>query len=372
MKTLAIISHTEHYKKEDGTIVGLAPTVMEINHLLQVFDKIIHVAILHSGPPPANTMAYLPDRISFEPLPPLGGKSLSSKFKLVFKAPIVIGRVHKILKEADIFQFRAPTGIGVYLIPYLILTSKRGWFKYAGNWQQKDVPITYNFQRWLLKNQSRKVTINGHWDNQPAHCITFENPCLTEEELMEGVQLEKHFEPQNISICFIGRLEKEKGFDLLLEAIKNLSPSIKDKIGTVHIIGEDRTSTYGNLLNNLGVKMLNHGMLKRSDVHKILKQTQLLILPSKSEGFPKVLAEAWNYRCITIATQIQGVGENNKFGAAIWLEKPTLDELQQSLKKALEMSENEFREKINSINSNVENFTYSRYNNRLKDMVLNE
>ena len=42
---LAIISHTEHYKTKAGTIVGWSPTVNEVNHLLEIFDEIYHVAI---------------------------------------------------------------------------------------------------------------------------------------------------------------------------------------------------------------------------------------------------------------------------------------------------------------------------------------
>ena len=36
---LAIISHTEHYKLPDGSIVGWSPTVNEINHVLEIFDE---------------------------------------------------------------------------------------------------------------------------------------------------------------------------------------------------------------------------------------------------------------------------------------------------------------------------------------------
>ncbi|WP_228851092.1 glycosyltransferase family 4 protein [Aegicerativicinus sediminis] len=372
MKTLAIISHTEHYLKEDGSLVGLAPTVMEINHLLAIFDRIIHLAMLHSSPAPANTLAYCSDRIKFEALPALGGKNAASKIKMLWYAPKVLFKVQKVLKKADLFQFRAPTGIGVFVIPYLLLTSKRGWFKYAGNWQQKDIPITYNFQRWLLKNQSRKVTINGNWENQPVNCITFENPCLTQEELIEGANLEKHFDPQNISICFIGRLEKEKGFDLFLKAIQNLPPAFKNQISTVHIIGEDRNFTYGDLINNLGVKIVNHGLLKRSEVHKILKQTQLLILPSKTEGFPKVLAESWNYKCLTIASAIPGLDEYFHLQIARWLKSSNLSELQKAIEDILTLGENEFKTRTNSHLNWVENFTYNKYNNRIKELVLNE
>ena len=83
-----------------------------------------------------------------------------------------------LLGHIDYFQFRAPTGIGVYVIPFLTLYTKTpGWFKYAGNWNQNPAPLGYRIQRRFLKKQNRIVTINGSWDNQPKHCLTFENPC---------------------------------------------------------------------------------------------------------------------------------------------------------------------------------------------------
>ena len=36
---LTIISHTEHYKLSDGTLVGWGPTITEINHLAEIFDE---------------------------------------------------------------------------------------------------------------------------------------------------------------------------------------------------------------------------------------------------------------------------------------------------------------------------------------------
>ncbi|MDB9961705.1 capsular biosynthesis protein, partial [Oceanihabitans sp.] len=137
MKTLTIISHTEHYKTADGSIVGLGSTVTEINHLLDVFDAIIHVAMLHDSPAPASALPYTSNRIKFMPLPAVGGPKVLDKLAILWKAPLILRVIHKAINQTDYFQFRAPTGIGVFVIPYLMVwRSKKGWFKYAGNWKQ--------------------------------------------------------------------------------------------------------------------------------------------------------------------------------------------------------------------------------------------
>src|SRR5690554_4710251 len=210
---LAIISHTEHYRNPEGAIVGWGPTISEINHLAKDFDEIYHVAFLHPGTPPPSSLPYTRTNIHFVALTPVGGKGMGAKMKIVGSIPDVIKTVQQTLKKVDVFQLRTPTGIGVFLIPYLTLFSrKKGWYKYAGNWSQKNPPLGYAFQRSMLKSQKRKVTINGNWPDQPNHCLTFENPCLTETEREEGLAISqmKNFAPP-FSFCFVGRLEDAKG-----------------------------------------------------------------------------------------------------------------------------------------------------------------
>ena len=61
--------------------------------------------------------------------------------------PATIKTVKKFIDKADCYQFRSPTGIGVYLLTYLsYFIKKPGWFKYAGNWKQVNPPLGYRFQ----------------------------------------------------------------------------------------------------------------------------------------------------------------------------------------------------------------------------------
>jgi len=301
MTTLTIISHTEHYKDENGTIVGFGPTVTEINHLLHVFDEIQHVAMLHNKPAPASALPYSSNKITFIALPALGGKKITNKLKIIIQTPKVLSIVAKSVSKTDYFQFRAPTGIGVFIIPYLILfSSKNGWFKYAGNWKQEHAPLAYRFQRWLLKNQKRKVTINGTWPAQPKHCITFENPCITHEELQKGINVieNKNYNNTHVTFCFVGRLEKEKGIDILIKSFARLSAIEKSKIDAIHVVGSgENMNVYKQMTANSNLNFVFHGFLSRSKVHDIYKVSHAIILPSASEGFPKVISEAMNYGC---------------------------------------------------------------------------
>nr|WP_321233381.1 glycosyltransferase [uncultured Psychroserpens sp.] len=377
MSTLTIISHTEHYKTQDGNIVGLGSTVTEINNLLDVFDEVIHVAMLHHVIPPASALPYISNKISFVALPALGGPKITNKLAIVWKSPSVLRTIQKAINETDYFQFRAPTGIGVFVIPYLMLfSSKKGWYKYAGNWKQKNAPLAYRFQRWLLKNQKRKVTINGRWENQPSNCLTFENPCLTLEEISEGSDIieSKRFDNDVISFCFVGRLEAEKGIDLLIETLSSLNITEKAKLNDIHIVGDGiAIEHYKAYANKSGLNFIFHGFLSRKNVHNIYKKSHAIILPSASEGFPKVIAEAMNYGCLPLVSNISSIDDYIKDEINGFLFYPiTLENLADKIKKMLNLSDIQYSKMIKARNQELIKFTYSYYNKRIREKLLSE
>ena len=372
---LTIISHTEHYKDTDGNIVGLGSTVTEINQLLGIFDEIVHIAMLHDEVAPANTLAYISDRITFVPIPAVGGPRLKDKLNVIFEAPRILGLVSKQLDHSDYFQFRAPTGIGVYVIPYLLLfkQKKQGWFKYAGNWKQERPPLGYRFQRWLLQHQSRKVTINGVWDDQPEHCLSFENPCLFMKEVKDGQQLiaVKTFEFP-IEICFVGRIEPEKGVDLFMESLSRLSKNQSKRIAKVHFVGtSEHLEEYVVRAGDMPVNMIFHDRISRAEVHGIYKRCHAIILPSASEGFPKVITEAMNYGCLPVVSNVSSIGQMIQDGVnGFLIEDLTVEGVKDTLVRLLSQSQAQYTALTLVSKAAMKRFTYSYYNQHLLNTVL--
>ncbi|WP_452227736.1 glycosyltransferase [Lacinutrix sp. MEBiC02404] len=375
MKTLTIISHTEHYKNPDGTIVGLGSTVTEINNLTTVFDAIIHVAMLHEVSAPPSALPYTSSKIKFIALPAVGGQKVTDKLAILYKAPKIVATIKKAINQTDYFQFRAPTGIGVFVLPYLVFFSrKKGWFKYAGNWKQENAPLAYSFQRWLLQKQKRKVTINGVWADQPKPCLTFENPCLTEAEVALGQSISgnKVLDNASLQFCFVGRLEEEKGVGVFIEAFKMLSETEKRSINTIHIVGDGKAKQkYIDSTKNSGLPFQFHGFLSRDDVHNIYKTSHAIVLPSASEGFPKVIAEAMNYGCLPIVSNVSSIGQyvqSDRNG--FLLDAISADSLLQSIRKVLELQPVLFSKMIQSQGTEIHKFTYSYYATRIVHELL--
>lgn len=375
MKTLTIISHTEHYKLSNGSIVGFGPTVTELNHLLNVFDQIYHIAMLHKATAPTSALPYATNQIKLIPIKAVGGNRFSDKISIVCNAPKILNVINKTLRKSDFFQFRAPTGIGMYVIPYLIFfSSKKGWFKYAGNWNQNNAPLAYRFQKWLLKNQKRSVTINGVWANQQKQCITFENPCLSNPDIEKGncVVKSRVFDNEAVNFCFVGRLEKEKGIGLLINAFIALSACDKSKIGIIHIVGKGKyLEAYKNMVSGSKLNFQFHGFLSREAVHNIYIDSQVIVLPSTSEGFPKVIAEALNFGCLPIVSNVSGISnyiKNDQNG--FLLDTVSVEAIVAKIHDAMNLSAKNYLEMLNFDRDNIEKFTFNYYNNRVKNELL--
>lgn len=374
MKRLTIISHTEHFTDENGQLVGWGSTITEINHLLEIFDEITHIAMYHIGIPSLSSLPYISERITFVALPTVGGPKLRDKLNILKNAPKIIRIINNELKHADYFQFRAPTGIGVFLIPYLTFFVKtKGWFKYAGNWNQKHPPLGYRLQRWLLKYQSRPVTINGSWSKQQKHFLTFENPCLTLEDIKEGQKImnQKSFEGQ-LNFCFVGRLEHEKGVEILIDAFKSLSAIEKRRIGKIHLVGDGKEmDIFKQKTKDSGLTIVFHGFLPRNLVNKIYQDSHCFILPSYSEGFPKVITEAINFGCLPIVSDISSIGQYIKDGENGFLIHPiTVNSLVCKLSQFIKLSNNDFKEMIANGRIQLARFSFDYYKNRVKNELI--
>lgn len=369
---LAIISHTEHFYSEKEGLVGWGPTITEINHLIRDFDEIYHLAFLYPGSAPGSSLPYSSNRIKFIPLSPVGGSGIKNKLKVLFSAPKILREISGVLKKVDVFQFRAPTGMGVFVIPYLTLfTRKKGWFKYAGNWNQKSPPTGYGIQRKLLKMQNRPVTINGKWENQPEHCLTFENPCLTEEDLKTGKkihEIKRYTAP--FVFCFVGRLEDAKGVQRILDAFANISN--KDFIGSVHFAGDGKKKEfYEEFAKKHQIPAVFHGFLEREKVFEIYKQSHFFLLPtSASEGFPKVLSEGMNFGCIPITSTVSSINQyiNSKNGFI--LENYNSSSLISKFEELHHMEDEKLKQKAVFSLENIRKFTFEYYRNRIQLEII--
>jgi glycosyltransferase involved in cell wall biosynthesis len=226
---------------------------------------------------------------------------------------------------------------------------------------------------WLEKIINKNVvTINGRWPNQKKHIYSFENPCFSEMELVKSKKsiLKKSYD-KKVKICFVGVMEDWKGADVLVEALA-LNEQ-KKQIDMVYFIGDGdekkNIQTVASSINDLKIKFKE--FLSREDLNAIYNACHILILPSKSEGFPKVVAEALSYGCVPVVSNVgsidQYINENN----GIILVERTPKYINMAIEKLLSCRTSLKKMAKNGLKTS-ELFTYEKYNKRIENIVLND
>jgi glycosyltransferase involved in cell wall biosynthesis len=375
-RKLVVISHTPHRMGRDGQLRGWGPTVRELDKIANVWAEVVHIGVLLRGLPEASDLPYSTQNIRFRAIPPSGGAKWFEKISIIGTTYTILKTIHSEIKDASHVQVRVPMGFGLYLIPWFGLSFHRKyclWFKYANNWIAKSVPPGYRLQRWMLRhNWARcKVTINGHWAGQPRHCLSFENPCLTSTEIADGfVEISKKSFEKPFELVFIGRLDKEKGVPELARALQAAPDS---KISRVHIIGVGPLkSSLEDIQRIKTFPILFHGWLPGGEIRSLLSSSNFLLLPSRSEGFPKVIAEAFCYGCIPVCSDVgsipQYVDEGNGF---LWKSKG-LETFGDVLQMALDTRADKLSELAKNGHTLASRFSYEAYLQSLQERVFKD
>lgn len=106
----------------------------------------------------------------------------------------------------------------------------------------------------------------------------------------------------------IGRLDRQKGFDVLIEAVKSMTSLPLDVCFL--IVGEGPESA--NLRQQVAQAGLSgriHFSPRRGDIPNLMASSLALILPSRWEGMPNVVLEAMAAARTVIATRVEGIPE---------------------------------------------------------------
>lgn len=144
----------------------------------------------------------------------------------------------------------------------------------------------------------------------------------------------RHNLDEEIVVGFIGRLEKDKGINELLEAYKNIKiPNLE-----LLVVGpEDKTETINKELYEWAKGNKNiifTGKVK--DVEKYYSAMDIFVLPSYREGFGSVVVEAEAMGVPVIVTNIPGPLDamiENKTGLVV--EKGNAEDLKDALEKLI-------------------------------------
>jgi len=164
--------------------------------------------------------------------------------------------------------------------------------------------------------------------------------------IYNGVEINKiqnaNLKMQNYSskvkIVFVGRLSGQKNPELLLQVFSELSQKTQDKT-QVSLIGDGSKKEKLQdfiIKNNLKEKVTLLGSLPRENVFKILEQSDIFVLTSNYEGFPRTILEAMSCGLPIIASNVGGVREAVDKEVGFLIERGDKEALKKALIELIE------------------------------------
>lgn len=304
-----IVTHVRH-KLKDDQYYGYGPYVKEMNIWNAHVD---HVEVVGHKIQEEVTPIDLPytSNVRFTEIPQISLTSITAIFASFFYTPIIFFKIIQAMRRADHIHLRCPGNIGLLgCIAQVFFPKKRKTAKYAGNWDPKaKQPRSYRLQKWILKNtfltKNISVLAYGDWPNQSKNIIPFFTATYRKKQIPK---ITTSTYSLTYRLLFVGSLSPGKRPLYALEFVKEcLRQGIDVKID---FYGEgNQRSLLEKYIEDHQLKEIAtlHGNQNTEVVQEAYKSAHFLMLPSKSEGWPKVVAEAMFWGVIPIVTPISCV-----------------------------------------------------------------
>ena len=228
--------------------------------------------------------------------------------------PIILNStriIYNSIKVSNHIHIRCPGNVGLLAcIVQIFFPKKIKTAKYAGNWDPKAKnPLSYKLQKWILSNtfltKNMQVLIYGEWENQTKNIKPFFTATFKESDKNDIIL--RNFENQ-INFLFVGMLTKGKNPLYAIQMVEKLKLKFINVNLSIFGEGLERAALEKYIKdNNLVEFIFLKGNQDLETIKKAYSESHFLMLPSKSEGWPKAVAEAMFWGCLPISTAVSCV-----------------------------------------------------------------
>ncbi|MBZ4036587.1 glycosyltransferase [Flavobacterium sp. 17A] len=368
----AIITHVVHIQK-DNQYFGYSPYVREMNIWLKYVDEVIIVAPLSFKEKVSEIdSCYDFKGIDFRAIPNFNLTSLANVLSSIFKLPLIFWKIFWTIKAADHVHLRCPGNVGLIgCLVQMFFPKKIKIAKYAGNWDPKSKqPFTYRLQKWILNNtfltRNMQVLVYGEWENTTKNIKPFFTASYAEKDKLPIQKLDIR---EKINFVFVGTLSPGKNSLYAIQLVEDIRKQGYDSFLELYGEGPERKTLEDYIIANQLEKYISlMGNQNQQKVTQAYQNSHFVILPSKSEGWPKALAEGMFWGCIPIATAISCVPFMLDYGERGLLLNKELKSDSQQLKDILNSTEH-FNLKREKASEWSRKYTLDTFETEIKKMI---
>jgi glycosyltransferase involved in cell wall biosynthesis len=292
------VSHKACWKDHEGrwfTDGGFPAQITYVQSLFTDCDLLItkRKEVGHGTPLPTGTRIV--------PLHRSTGPKWWRRFLYMLRLPGNVLRMLPHMLRAEILHVPCPGDIAMAAIVLALLSGKRTLFIYQAAWDNPDV--NSRVARRLLMRYARRhhaVVLVGEGDSppRPDFHFLFSTATTTAAAMAIAPRVDGRG-PDPIRLVCAGRLSREKGLDLLVDAMSLLRRRLQnenrlDKMPHLELIGDGpmRGPLEQRIAElELGPLVSLPGQLPQAVVLQRLYGADLFVMPSLTEGFPKARLE---------------------------------------------------------------------------------
>jgi glycosyltransferase involved in cell wall biosynthesis len=306
----AIITHVPHIIKQDQYF-AYAPYVDELNIWAENVSELIIVAPISFKEITAVDKTYTHQKIKFIAINKFDILNLNGLLRSIRKIPKISWQIFKAMQHSDHIHLRCPGNIGLLgCLVQVLFPDKPKTAKYAGNWDPiANQPWSYRLQKWILSNtfltRKMQVLVYGQWEGSSKNIKSFFTATYAEAD--KNLIDKRNFK-ETIEFVFVGTLVTGKNPLYAIQLIEKLLQKGYNVILTLYGDGieKEKLELYC-MTNNLKSNIIFKGNQTKETIQKVYQHSHFVILPSYSEGWPKVIAEGMFWGCVPIATKVSCV-----------------------------------------------------------------
>lgn len=365
-----IITHVAHVH-DKNEYLAYAPYVQEMNIWFKYVDEVIIVAPLKCELTGID-FPYKHSKIDFRKVPDFNLTTFGNILSSVFKLPSIIWKIFRAMQNADHIHLRCPGNMGLIgCFVQIFFPRKTKTAKYAGNWDPKSAqPWTYKLQKYILNNtfltRNMQVLVYGEWNGNSANIKPFFTATYSDSE-KENIQ--KDSLDSGVKFIFVGSLVSGKNPMYAVKLIQKLLEEGNNVSLNLYGEGSERNSLENYIQTN---KLENHIVLKGNNNKEILKEaykkSQFVILPSKSEGWPKAIAEGMFWGSVPLATKVSCVPFMLDYGKRGILLEMDLEKDFQTIQGLL-LNQEDFSAKSNAALNWSQKYTTDIFEAEIKNLL---
>jgi glycosyltransferase involved in cell wall biosynthesis len=303
-RKLLIVSHVPHFQAH-GCLFAYGPYAKEIEVWAELFPEVVIAAPLRLEAPPGDALALSRPNLSVAPQLETGGDGLRNQALQALALPRHAWRLARAMRQADAIHVRCPGNLGLLGCLLAPAFRKPRVAKYAGQWSDyPGEPRAWRWQKALLRSRwwGGPVLVYGRWPNEPPHVVPFFTSVMDDAQMSRArLAPPRDWSRQPLEVLFVGRLSAPKNADVLLRALamlrpEGLCPRLK-VVGDGPLRGELEALARALELDR---QVSFQGAVPLAEVLDFYEQAHILVLASRSEGWPKAIAEAMAFGLVCI------------------------------------------------------------------------